>query len=387
MTAKQILDSFSETLMEDERILTARERDLLGSILRSGKATSNANPETHAAVNAVIASAVGETVAQRAFAVLGGSIVERIVAAGATDVAENTTAHVIPEPLLSPAQPPQPPGAEKPVKGPAPPQPPGYKPPQPPGTHKPSPGPAKGPAPPQPPGAVPQPPGHGLRPEHVKMQASDGSGAELQVGVIERPEVLRAQCVVLDEFLAPQELEQLTSYVLQHETDFAASEVISPAGGVTDYEHRRSQVLMDPGLYQDLVLERIKQALPAVFRKLGMEEHPVTRTEFQVTASNDGDFFRMHADNAHEEIASRYLTFVYFFHREPKQFEGGELRIHDSRLEEGRYVSAGTYQTIVPQQNQIVFFPCELMHEITPVECPSRAFADSRFTLNGWLHR
>jgi Rps23 Pro-64 3,4-dihydroxylase Tpa1-like proline 4-hydroxylase len=41
----------------------------------------------------------------------------------------------------------------------------------------------------------------------------------------------------------------------------------------------------------------------------------------------------------------------------------------------------------VPQQNQIVFFPCSVLHEITPVECPSRAFADSRFTLNGWLHK
>ena len=50
-------------------------------------------------------------------------------------------------------------------------------------------------------------------------------------------------------------------------------------------------------------------------------------------------------------------------------------------------VSSGSYQTVVPQQNQIVFFPCSLLHEITPVECRSRAFADSRFTLNGWLHK
>jgi len=383
MTAKQILDSFSETLMEDERILTARERALLSSILRSVKATSNANPETHAAVNAVIASAVGETVAQRAFAVLGGSIVERIVAAGGTEVTEDTTIHATPRPYLGPKPVPEPPGKPYPgpVKGPKPvPEPPG-KPgvPEPPGK-EPRP-PAKGPQP------VPEPPGHGLRPQHVQMNASNDSGSEPQVGVLDRPEVLPAQCVVLDEFLAPQELEELTSYVLQHQPDFAASEVISPAGGVVDYEHRRSQVLMDLGPYQDLVLERIKPALPAVFRKLGMEEHPITQTEFQATASNDGDFFRMHADNAHEEIASRYLTFVYFFHREPKQFAGGELRVHDSRLEAGHYVSAGTYQTIVPQQNQIVFFPCELMHEITPVECPSRVFADSRFTLNGWLHR
>jgi Rps23 Pro-64 3,4-dihydroxylase Tpa1-like proline 4-hydroxylase len=45
------------------------------------------------------------------------------------------------------------------------------------------------------------------------------------------------------------------------------------------------------------------------------------------------------------------------------------------------------YRTIVPQQNQAVFFLSSLAHEITPVECPSGAFADSRFTVNGWFHR
>jgi Rps23 Pro-64 3,4-dihydroxylase Tpa1-like proline 4-hydroxylase len=38
-------------------------------------------------------------------------------------------------------------------------------------------------------------------------------------------------------------------------------------------------------------------------------------------------------------------------------------------------------------QNQIVFFPSETLHEVLPVECPSGEFADSRFTVNGWLHR
>jgi Rps23 Pro-64 3,4-dihydroxylase Tpa1-like proline 4-hydroxylase len=118
-----------------------------------------------------------------------------------------------------------------------------------------------------------------------------------------------------------------------------------------------------------------------------MEEFSIARVEAQVTASNDGDFFHFHSDNGSNPVASRHLTFVYFFHREPRQFEGGELRIHDARLEEGSYVSEGSYQTIVPQQNQIVFFPCELMHEITPVNCASQLFADSRFTLNGWLRR
>ncbi len=80
MTAKQILDGFSEALMQDERILSSRERELLTSILQNSKSVSSSNPETQAAVTATIARSVGETVAQRAFALLGGSIVEQIVA-------------------------------------------------------------------------------------------------------------------------------------------------------------------------------------------------------------------------------------------------------------------------------------------------------------------
>jgi len=201
--------------------------------------------------------------------------------------------------------------------------------------------------------------------------------------------VLPAQCVVLDEFLAPQELEELMHFTLEHEADFSASEVVSPTaeGGVVNYEHRRSRVLMDLAQHQDVMLERIKAVLPQVLEKLGMEEFSIAGAEVQVTASNDGDFFHFHSDNGSDRVAYRHLTFVYFFHREPRQFEGGELRIHDAHLEGGAYVSEGSYQTIVPRQNQIVFFPCEVMHEITPVKCATQHFADSRFTLNGWLRR
>jgi len=75
MTAKQILDAFSETLMQDERILSPRERELLMSLLQNSRAVSSGNSETQSAVTAAISRSVGETVAQRAFALLGGSIV------------------------------------------------------------------------------------------------------------------------------------------------------------------------------------------------------------------------------------------------------------------------------------------------------------------------
>jgi Rps23 Pro-64 3,4-dihydroxylase Tpa1-like proline 4-hydroxylase len=221
------------------------------------------------------------------------------------------------------------------------------------------------------------------------VKATTAELANTGVAVAERPESLLGRCVLLDEFLAPQELEALTSYTLEHEADFRTSEVVSPNAerGVVNYEQRRSRVLMDAGPHEGVILERIKSVLPQVLQKLGMEPFTIAMTEAQITASNDGDYFHFHSDSGNGPVASRTLTFVYFFHREPRQFEGGELRIHDAQLRDGLYASEGSYQTIDPQQNQIVFFPSELMHEVTPVKCSSELFADSRFTLNGWLRK
>jgi Rps23 Pro-64 3,4-dihydroxylase Tpa1-like proline 4-hydroxylase len=375
MTPKQILDSFSETLMRDERILSAPERALLTTLLQHARAASAESHETQEAVRAVIASAVGDTVAQRAFAVLGGSIVERILES--RPLAQDPT---------PPSPGPQSPGVREPHKAPHSPMRDSPTPPSPgpqsPGVrepHKPPHSPMRDT--PTTPAPGPQSPGHDSDKTTVVSHMS--------VAVVERPPALKAECVVLDEFLSPQEVEELVHFTLAHESDFRASEVVSPREerGVVSYEHRRSRVLVDLEHHQDVMLERIKSILPQVLQKLRMEPFTIAGVEAQVTASNDGDFFCFHSDNDSEHVASRYLTFVYFFHREPPQFEGGELRLHNARLEDGGYVSEGNYQTIVPQQNQIVFFPCELMHEITPVRCPSRLFADSRFTLNGWLRR
>ena len=395
MTAKQILDAFSETLMRDERILSPRERELLTTLLQNSRTvSSNNNRETQNAVMATIAQSVGETVAQRAFALLGGSIVEQIL--GRSEIAfctaetseQSAVGFAAPQPPSRAPQPPshapQPPGAPQPPSHA--PQPPSRAP-QPP-SHAPQP-PSRAP---QPPSRAPQPPSgpHGVLPLHVPVLQERLAGLNSGVGVLEAPPIARARSVVLDEFLAPQELNELISYTLQRESEFKSSEVISPSGdtGVIDFSHRRSHVLIDLGRYESLILDRIRGALPRVLDQLGMDEFPISHVEAQVTASNDGDFFGAHSDDSQEAIASRRLTFVYFFHREPRQFAGGELRLHDTKTkDDGNAHQAGSYQSIVPQQNQIVFFPCSVLHEITPVECPSRVFADSRFTLNGWLHQ
>jgi len=89
MTSKEILHSFSETLLQDERILSPRERELLSNLLQHAR--SNSANRSNETVSEVIAHAVGETVAQRAFAVLGGQIVEQILQDGAQNSDLNPT--------------------------------------------------------------------------------------------------------------------------------------------------------------------------------------------------------------------------------------------------------------------------------------------------------
>jgi Rps23 Pro-64 3,4-dihydroxylase Tpa1-like proline 4-hydroxylase len=357
MDPHKVLVSFPENLT-NHNLLSPRERELLASILRHARQRADESPEMARSVDAMLARAVGEVLLERAAEMAGRDVLERI------QLQFPTVSAGPPSPSPAPApHPPAPapaPGPRRSVRaaeisaGP---------PPSPaPGPHPPAPSPAPGPR-------------RGVQTSAVAVQ--------------ERPEFLRAECVILDEFLAPEELRELTRFALGQENAFHVSEVISPGveGGVVDPKNRRSRVLMDLGKHGDVVVGRIQSALPRVLEKLGMKAFPVSRVETQITASNHGDFFRHHSDNGEEEIANRQLTFVYFFHREPKAFHGGELRLHNSNRENGVWTHTGAYRPVVPEQNQIVFFRSELLHEITPVVCPSQAFADSRFTVNGWLHR
>jgi hypothetical protein len=381
MAAHETIETLSGALMSDERILNVAERALLSTLIQ--RANQSVQPESRN-VSDAIARIVGEIITERAYGILESSITPQMLREllGSAGSRPETPMRLGSPPSLPPASPnaPRPPG----------PTPPGIQ------TRdlharsshtlrlgSPPSLPPASPDGPRPPG--PTPPGIQARDLHARNSQTSSGG----IALAEKPLILPAQCVLLEEFLAPEELHDLMQDTLNREMEFQISEVIAPGmpGGITDFEHRRSHVLMDLGERHDVLLNRLQACLPKVVRKLGQDSFRPSRVEMQITASNDGDFFRWHCDNAGETIASREITFVYFFHREPKTFRGGELRIYDSRWENGAYVPTQNYRAIVPQQNQVVLFASSLAHEITPVECPSRAFPDSRFTVNGWFHR
>ena len=386
----QMIQTLSEALLRDEEILSSSERILLTNVLRRARENGGSLPQLDDVVAERIVTAVGETLAERISRLVGSSLAQRMLdqklVSGAAPGDEVTPLRAGgPQPhggqsggsQMGGPQPggPQPGGPQPGGPQPGGPQPGGPQPggPQPGG---PQPG---GPQPGGPQPGGPQP--GGPQPRGPQPRASDV--ADL------RREQLKAQYVVLDEFLAPEELDELIQYTLASEGEFKISEVIAPGvtASMVDFDHRRSQVLFNLGRHHSLIVERIQSYLPRILEQLGHAAFPISQVEAQITAGNDGDFFRLHNDNAQDPLRMREITFVYFFHREPKAFRGGELRIYDSESHNGGYAAADSHKTIVPEQNQIVFFPSFQMHEVRPIDCPSRAFAESRFTLNGWLHR
>ena len=195
-------------------------------------------------------------------------------------------------------------------------------------------------------------------------------------------EELISRYAQIDNFLTVAEKNKLIKYVLAKESAFVTT---STSTNADDY--RRSMVLHSFPEFSELMINRIKAILPDVLRKLNIPSFSIGDIETQLTMHNDNNYYKLHNDSGSPDTSTRFFTYVYYFNREPKAFSGGELQIYDSKIENNFYVAADSFKTVEPRNNSIVFFLSRYMHEVLPVSCPSKAFADSRFTINGWVRR
>ena len=192
---------------------------------------------------------------------------------------------------------------------------------------------------------------------------------------------IRHPVVIIDDLLSDSEWASLLTRVLASEAAFQPS---GTHDARTDYRH--SLVLNPPADLVDPVVRRVRAVTPGVLPELRVRPISVGIVEAQVTASIDGSFFGVHTDADREKVPKRYLTYVYYFNRQPKAFSGGELRVYDDVLRNGKLARGETFQTIEPLHNRLVLFWARTMHEVMPVRMPSKDFGDARFTVNGWVN-
>ena len=201
-----------------------------------------------------------------------------------------------------------------------------------------------------------------------------------------KAEIFKIKYWQIDNFLSPEEHQALLDYAIKQEGNY---QLTGPATNTPDYpEHRDSLVLYYSPEFADMILNRVRAVFWKALEKLEIPPFPITHIDAQLTAHNHGHYFRLHNDNGSERDETRMLTYVYYFHREPKAFTGGELLLYDTQWQgQYAYSKLENFQTIEPLNNRIIFFYSGLMHEVLPVYCSSKRFADSRFTINGWVRK
>ncbi|GLW48766.1 hypothetical protein Stsp02_44280 [Streptomyces sp. NBRC 14336] len=188
-----------------------------------------------------------------------------------------------------------------------------------------------------------------------------------------------APVCVVPHFLGPAQAHEVMSWAL---ADVSGLQTATTLDGPPDT--RRAKVLytlVPPSLGRALV-----NVLPTVEKVLGVTAAE-RRVECQVTVHGDGDYFRRHLDVGEGDAASRRISFIYYLHRSPRLFSGGQLRVYDSVSAPGKFSPAASFRDVEPIHDTIVFFPsASVFHEVLPVSCSSARPEDGRVTCNGWIH-
>lgn len=198
-----------------------------------------------------------------------------------------------------------------------------------------------------------------------------------------------ARYVRMLDFLSPEEHARVLAHALACERDFQESGIVGQRGENTlNYGARRSRTLMKGRLEEiwEIFERRLSGILAGVRGELGTAYFRVGKVERQLTAHGRGGFFVPHTDTGHPVAATRRISAVYYFHGQPQRFSGGELRLYDTWVTPTGSTGAGTYTTLAPVDNSLVFFPSGAFHEVRTVQSDSDAFADSRFTVTIWFH-
>lgn len=205
---------------------------------------------------------------------------------------------------------------------------------------------------------------------------------EPQVAAAAAVRIRRPRHIVIDDFLSPAEHNDMLLLATASEEQFETGTV---DGNVVGYRQNLVIPSFGESAHARLLQNRILVWYPLLAKSLGVPMVPLGSVESQLTAARSRQFYKVHADAG--PSAPRELSCIYYLHRQPRGFAGGELRLYDAVESDGERRAAETFVVVEPVSNRLVVFPSDELHEAMPVRCPSGQFADSRFAVTTWLHR
>jgi SM-20-related protein len=189
--------------------------------------------------------------------------------------------------------------------------------------------------------------------------------------------------VRIENFLGEMSATQLLDYAIAHEADFTPSALNRKGKSVVDRAARKSMISTRLDRFADVIENGVTNALDSVLRQLKINNLLAHSYELEMVWHGDGGFFKRHIDMVCEEEPSsrRLVSMVYYFHRKPKAFTGGQLRLYPLATD------SESYHDVEPCSDSALFFPSWFPHEVRPVHCRSRIFGDGRFAINCWVRK
>jgi SM-20-related protein len=201
----------------------------------------------------------------------------------------------------------------------------------------------------------------------------------------------RCPHLIFRNVLGADYVQSLLKYVVDRQDDFQTGGMLNRLTGelFVDPKMRISSYLNDLGEFGDPIRVLVDAVAAPALRALNLIEPAVESREFVITAYPDGGYIGEHIDTQTGPRRVRILSCVYYFAATPHRFSGGELRLYGfpQRFVAGTEPARPPLVELAPETDSLIFFPSWLRHEVLPVRVPSGAWADSRFTINCWIHR
>jgi SM-20-related protein len=217
------------------------------------------------------------------------------------------------------------------------------------------------------------------------LQAVVG-GKEWRIG----PDGLRAApFVLLKDFLPPEFHAGLLPFMISVKDKLVPGVTNVDTQGKMEYKPDFREMLALPGNWDgnSRFGSLLVKVLPQVVPRLGLAPFKINYVEIELRAYQDGHFLKVHMDAPPTSTrADRAISFVYYFHRRPRPYTGGELLLFDSDIEANSFTTT-RYTRLVPEDNSLVIFPSNFYHCVVPIRCASKCFADSRFAIGGFIRK
>lgn len=192
----------------------------------------------------------------------------------------------------------------------------------------------------------------------------------------------------MTSFLTHTQRERLLALTRKDKASFVPARVTDAENGKKGRVYPEVRHALHPGPQATREVRRwfvpkLRRLVPRVAAHLQLGQLNNRFFELEITAYLSSGLFRMHSDSQPPND-NRIISYVCYFHEEPRRFNGGELLLHDC-CRGSVQANPSCFTRFDPVGNSVVFFPSDCLHQVLRVDCPEDSLRNGRLSVNGWV--